>query len=110
MTWVVPLVDHFSGLGKSTLGMEYIQSCNRHWKGLSDVEKEMNGFLNFVRKCHTIRIQFHSWDLLDSNLTFDSRKAASRLIGKIALFFSTEYGTVARAVGSEKIRVFKLFW
>ncbi|EGZ28827.1 hypothetical protein PHYSODRAFT_294258 [Phytophthora sojae] len=92
--WVAPLVDHVFGLGKSTFGWEYIRRYNQIWDEFSEMEKkkEENGFLDIVRKCHTITLQFTEDDFLNDDLEFDGRKAARSLVERIGSYFSEIYG------------------
>ncbi|KAG3173562.1 hypothetical protein PI126_g784 [Phytophthora idaei] len=100
-TWAIPLVDNVFGLGKTTFGWEYIRNCQNMWD--KSPLKTNSGFLDTVRSCHTIKIEFTPQQLLGTNGDFDDMKALNNTIDDICSYFAENYGFRPLALAPEML-------
>ncbi|KAG3071884.1 hypothetical protein PI125_g22630 [Phytophthora idaei] len=100
-TWAIPLVDNVFGLGKTTFGWEYIRNCQNMWD--KSPLKTISGFLDTVRSCHTIKIEFTPQQLLGTNGDFDDMKALNNTIDDICSYFAENYGFRPLALAPEML-------
>lgn len=66
---VIPLIDHIPGLGKSTFSQEFIRTCRQRMDRFADASIMQSSFMDTVRQCHTITIEFFGMDLLNDDLS-----------------------------------------